>query len=170
VPLRPETKDQAAARRGRGCQRGSYRDDGGGGPGKPCNQPGRRGFGRRLCGRASGRIADAWLMGPGNGLQQAALAGATGRPRRYSSSAPGIGRPAGFVTDQPRSTAHGRSCAAPSGSRLSSLKPPHRRTEQHTASRRALARIGFSHHAHSLVTSAHPFPGSRLTATAATTD
>ena len=55
-------------------------------------------------------------------------------------------------------TAHGRSCAAPSGPRLSSLKPPHRRTEQHTASRRALAGMGFSHHAHSLVTPAHPFP------------
>jgi hypothetical protein len=54
--------------------------------------------------------------------------GATAWPKRYGSSAPGIGRPGRVIlTDQPRSTAHGRSCAAPSGSRLSSLKPPHRR-------------------------------------------
>ncbi len=83
---------------------------------------------------------------------------------------PGIGRLGRIIlTDQPRSTAHGRSCAAPFRPRLSSLKPPHRRTEQHTASRRAWAGRGFSRHAHSLVLPAHPFSGSRLAATVTAT-
>jgi len=50
--------------------------------GKSCNQLGRRGSGRRRCGRPSGRAADAFLMGPGNGLQQAALAGPAAWPKR----------------------------------------------------------------------------------------
>lgn len=66
----------------RGSERGACRDDSGDGKGKSCNQLGRRRRGRRLCGRAPGRAADACLMGPGNGLQQAALAWATAWSRQ----------------------------------------------------------------------------------------